>query len=122
MFKVKNGSQFEDPRYPFGEKKGIILGIILGKKVSFLLLFVTKNVPFLDKNGLKRYLYFFKMVPTGTYKSPDETLYIPSFYAPGSKLILLLESRFRAYSVVYSPKEHHIGIQYILLSVSASSR
>ena len=87
MFKLKKDPQFEDSevpflrqkryhfRYHFG-KKGIILGIILGKKVSFLPLFVNKNVPFLEKNELKRYLYFFKKVPTGTYKSPKETHYI----------------------------------------------
>ena len=83
MFKLKKDPQFEDSEVPFLRQKryhfryhfenGIILGIILGKKVSFLPLFGNKNVPFLEKNELKRYLYFFKKVPTGTYKSPDET-------------------------------------------------
>ena len=63
-------------RYPFREKKGIILDIILREKVLFLPLLINKSVPFLDKNKLIRYLCFFKKVPTGTYKSPDETHFI----------------------------------------------
>ena len=86
MFKVIKDSQFEDSEVPFLREKGINLGIILGIKVSFLAFFVDKNVPFLDKKELKRYLYFYQKVPTRAYKSPDETHFI-------DKLLMLLALR-----------------------------
>ena len=71
--KLKKTPNLKPQRSLFWEKKGINIGIILGKKVSFCAFFVNKNVPFLDKNEMKRYLYFFKKVPTRTYKCADKT-------------------------------------------------
>ena len=73
MFKLKKDSQIQDSEVPFWREKRYYFRYHLGQKGIIFTAFVNKNVPFLNKNGLKRYLYFFKKVPTGTYKSPDET-------------------------------------------------